>query len=66
MSVTSDNNFALVAIINALSFLASSLIVLLHKRRQLTHEAVVATSEKPSLLSNLKCFIKYGVDFSRI
>ena len=50
---TSDNNFALVAIINALSFLASSL-VLLHKRRQLTHEAVVVTPEKISLFTQFK------------
>ena len=44
----SANNFALVATINALSFLISSM-VLLHKRRQLIHETVTSTFEKNSL-----------------
>lgn len=49
----SDNNFSFVAIINALSFLFSTIILLLNKDK-LTHEAVVFSNKTNSLLKQFK------------
>lgn len=49
----SHQNFAFVAVINALSFLISSFILWQH-RNELTHEAVPAVTEKSSLFKDFK------------
>ncbi|MGT2799472.1 MFS transporter [Streptococcus marmotae] len=49
----SDNNFSFVAIINAVSFLLASAILLINKKK-LTHEPVVVSNTSNSLLKQFK------------
>ncbi|WP_237374217.1 MFS transporter [Streptococcus ruminantium] len=49
----SNNNFSFVAIINALSFVLSAVVLLMNKKK-LSHEPVIASDQQDSLLKQFK------------